>query len=146
MRRVDTQEDHYTITFLEDRVKNEMILQMINSNEFKNGKMQIKDKLNFRISVGADNFQLQYYEGMRVYEWPFVKSYLKKAHSDEFQFLLTQSGLRICKGVKKLVTEYMTVDQGSYQWVVWADGRYKFSDVDNTAWILKPLNESDPNC
>lgn len=55
-------------------------------------------------------------------------------------------GLRIGKGVKKLVTEYMKVEQGSYQWLVWADSRYKFCDTDNTAWLLKPVRPQDPEC
>ena len=83
---------------------------------------------------------------MRVYEWPFVKSYLKKAYSSEIQFLLTNQGLRIGKGVKKLVLEYMTVEQGSHQWCVWADSRYKYCDTDNTAWIIKPVRPEDPYC
>lgn len=51
--------------------------------------MQIRDRLKFRMDVGNNNFLLQYFEGQRVYEWPFVKSYLKKKHSSEIQFLLT---------------------------------------------------------
>lgn len=69
--------------------------------------MLIRDKLKFQMSIGDDNgYLFQYFEGQRVYEWPFVKSYLKKGYSNELQFLLTIQGLRIGKGVKKLVTEY----------------------------------------
>jgi hypothetical protein len=64
--------------FLDERIKNEMILNIIHSNHFKDKKMQIRDKLKFRMSVGGDSYAFQYYEGVRVYEWPFVKSYLKK--------------------------------------------------------------------
>ena len=52
--------------------------------------MQIKDKLKFRMTVGETDLIYQYYEGMRVYEWPFVKSYLKKNYNNEIQFLLTR--------------------------------------------------------
>lgn len=98
------------------------------------------------MNVGKNGLLYQYYEGQRVYEWPFVKSYLKKAYSSEIQFILTNQGLRIGKGVKKLVTEYMKVEQGSYQWLVWADSRYKYCDTENTAWIIRPTNPGDPNC
>ena len=98
------------------------------------------------MTVGSNGYVYQYYEGARVYEWPFVKSYLKKDYSSDLQFLLTIQGLRIGKGVKKLVTEYMKVDQGSYQWLVWADSRYKFCDTDNTAWVIKPVRPQDPEC
>ena len=91
-----------------------MILGIIYSNFFSNKKMQIRDRLKFRMNVGQNNNIFQYFEGQRVYEWPFVKSYLKKKYNSEIQFQLTINGLRICKGVKKLVTEYMRVDQGSY--------------------------------
>lgn len=87
-----------------------MILNIIHSNHFKDKKMQIRDKLKFRMSVGNNGYVFQYYEGVRVYEWPFVKSYLKKSYSSELQFLLTIQGIRIGKGVKKLVTEYMKVE------------------------------------
>ena len=66
--------------------------------------------MKFRMTVGSNGYVYQYYEGARVYEWPFVKSYLKKDYSSDLQFLLTIQGLRIGKGVKKLVTEYMKVD------------------------------------
>jgi len=69
--------------FLDDRIRNEMILNIIHSNYFKSKKMWIKDKLKFKMNVGNNDYLLQYYEGMRVYEWPFVKSYLKKAYSSE---------------------------------------------------------------
>lgn len=59
---------------------------------------------------------------------------------------MTMQGLRIGKGVKKLVTEYMQVDQGNYQWCVWADSRYKFCDTENTAWIMQPIDMNDPEC
>ena len=55
-------------------------------------------------------------------------------------------GLRICKGVKKLVTEYMQVEQGSYQWLVWADSRYIFYDTENTAWVVRPVQMQDRQC
>lgn len=41
------------------------------------------------MTVGENKFVAQYYEGTRVYEWPFVKSYLKKNYSNELQFQLT---------------------------------------------------------
>ena len=82
-------------------------MNIIHSNYFKDKKMQIRDKLKFQMSMGqTDTYVFQYFEGQRVYEWPFVKSYLKKGFSNELQFLLTIQGLRIGKGVKKLVTEY----------------------------------------
>ena len=108
--------------------------------------MQIRDRLKFRMTVGENKYAFQYYEGTRVYEWPFVKSYLKKNYSNELQFQLTMQGLRICKGVKKLVTEYMQVEQGSYQWLVWADSRYKFCDTENTAWVVRPVQVHDRQC
>ena len=60
-----------------------MILNIIHSNFFKDKKMQIKDKLKFRMSVGENNNVFQYHEGTRVYEWPFVKSYLKNDYNNE---------------------------------------------------------------
>lgn len=66
-----------------------MILNIIHSNQYRDKKMQIKDKLKFRMTAG-DSLVYQYYDGMRVYEWPFVKSYLKKDYNNEIQFLLTR--------------------------------------------------------
>jgi len=42
--------------FLDERIKNEMILNIIHSNHFKDKKMQIRDKLKFRMSVGGDSY------------------------------------------------------------------------------------------
>ena len=67
--------------------------------------MQVKDKLMFRMDIGSGN-NFQYYDGLRIYEWPFIKTYTKKKHSNEIQFTLTNNGVRIGKGVKKLVAEY----------------------------------------
>ena len=83
LRRQDTDKDYYTAMFLDDRIHNEMILNIIHSNFYKDKKMQIRDKLKFRMSVGTNGYIYQYYEGVRVYEWPFVKSYQKKAYSSE---------------------------------------------------------------
>ena len=57
------------------------------------------------------------------------------------QFLLTAEGFEIVRGDKKLLTYQGPVQEGSSQWLVWANSSYLdsgFHDSRNSVWRLIP--------